>query len=131
MGNTNREMELANKSINLISEIVEEAEFFGENLLKNMRISSSAKEIVIEYMNKGTLEYSLSEVSNILTDSIEGLWKFGESFEDSINTICRRKNDNYGSIEKKEFIEYAGRAEYVKFRLEEILNILREIEKII
>lgn len=131
MGNISRETELAGKSINLISEIVEEAKFFGENLLKDIRISDSAKEIIIEDVNCSVIEYSLSEVSSVFTDSIEGLWKFGESFEDSINHICRKVYDNFGEFEKNEFIEYVGRAEYVKYRLAEIINLLRGVEKII
>lgn len=129
MGNINRMRELANDSVNFLNEIIEEAKFFGENELKSINISDSGKEIVIEDSNNSTLEYSLSEVSCILTDSITGLWNFGESFEESINIICKRTNDNYAKLEKREFIEYAGRAAYVKCRLDQILNVLRGIEK--
>lgn len=129
VGNINGMMELAHDSVNLLREIIGEAKSFGENELKSIKISDSGREIIIEDSNNSTLEYSLSEVSCILTDSIAGLWKFGESFEESINIIYKRTNDNYAKLEKGEFIEYAGRAAYTKCRLDQILNVLRGIEK--
>lgn len=57
-----------------------------------------------------TFEYNLSEVSYILTDPINGLWKFGESFEESINTILKKKQLYFSEQDKEEFIEYARKS---------------------
>ena len=99
VGNINGMMELAHDSVNLLREIIGEAKSFGENELKSIKISDSGREIIIEDSNNSTLEYSLSEVSCILTDSIAGLWKFGESFEESIKVLLTL---NISSIKQQE-----------------------------
>lgn len=34
-----------------------------------------------------------------------------------------------GELDKEQFIEYAGKDDYIKFRFNETLNILRKIER--
>ncbi|MBE6062937.1 MAG: hypothetical protein E7207_05100 [Clostridium butyricum] len=128
MGNK-REFELAYKSVELIREIIQEVKFFGEDLLKDIRIDKSYKGVVIEDVSGSTLEYSLSEVSYILTDSISGLWKFGNSFEESIKSIENRKKVSFQKLDRNQFIEYAGKIDYIKFRFNKILEELRKIER--
>jgi len=124
-----REFELAYKSVELIREIIQEVKFFGEDLLKDIRIDKSYKGVVIEDVSGSTLEYSLSEVSYILTDSISGLWKFGNSFEESIKSIENRKKVSFQKLDRNQFIEYAGKIDYIKFRFNKILEELRKIER--
>ncbi|MDD6795886.1 MAG: hypothetical protein PUE01_10840 [Clostridiaceae bacterium] len=121
---------LAYDSKILLEEVIKEVRLFGEDLIQNIIVNENGDTIILETKSQQSIEYNLSEVSYILSDKVNGLWKNGKSVFDIIETKKLMSYEKYLKLYRDDFIEYMGRIEYLSYRFEEIHCELEKIEKI-
>ena len=98
---------------------------------KDIELVNESNDIVIfENGIKEPIEYSLSEISYIFEDDIEGFNNCGSNFNEGIELALREARLEYDKLNKEEFSNYIGRFIYAQFRCEEIYNSLLELESI-
>ena len=121
---------LADEAVNLIKEFREEACVLGENPLCDVLVNESNDIVIFENGIKEPIEYSLSEISYIFEDDIEGFNNCGSNFNEGIELALREARLEYDKLNKEEFSNYIGRIIYAQLICEEIYNSLLEIESI-
>ena len=121
---------LAYDSKILLEEVIKEFRLFGEDLIQNITVNENGDTIIVETKSQQSIEYSLSEVSYILSDKVNGLWKSGKNIFDIIETKKLMSYEKYLKLYRDDFIEYIGRVEYLSYRIEEIHCELEKIERI-
>ena len=121
---------LAYDSKILLEEVIKEFRLFGEDLIQNITVNENGDTIIVETKSQQSIEYRLSEVSYILSDKVNGLWKSGKNIFDIIETKKLMSYEKYLKLYRDDFIEYIGRVEYLSYRIEEIHCELEKIERI-
>lgn len=120
---------LANEAVSLIKEFREEAYVLGGNPLYNIEVNDSNDIVIFEDKTKEPIEYSLSEISYIFEDEIEGFNNYHGKLNDGIELAIRDAKLEYTKLSKNDFSNYIGKLIYANFRCDEIYNRLLEIEK--
>lgn len=120
---------LANEAVNLIKEFREEADVLGGHPLYNIKVNDSNDIVIFEDKTKEPIEYSLSEISYIFEDEIEGFNNYHGKLNDGIELAIRDTKLEYTKLSKNDFSNYIGKLIYANFRCDEIYNRLVEIEK--
>lgn len=131
MGKQMKDQLLASEATMLIKDVIENAAFLEDNFFKSIEISEDQLTILLKDKNNNCLEYSLSEVSCIFTDEIQGLWEVEGNIFDYFEFVKEKNNEKYKELNKEEFVNYVGRLYYLQYRCEEVFRRLREIENVI
>lgn len=124
-----KEQAMANEVIILVKEIIENAVLLEGNFFQSIESSDDGSTLLLKDKNNNFLEYSLSEVSSIFSDEIQGLWEIEGNIFDYFEFVKERNNEKYNTLSKEEFINYIGRLYYLQYRCEEVYRRLRKIEK--
>ena len=124
-----KEQAMANEVIILVKEIIENAVLLEGNFFQSIESSDDGSTLLLKDKNNNFLEYSLSEVSSIFSDEIQGLWEIEGNIFDYFEFGKERNNEKYNTLSKEEFINYIGRLYYLQYRCEEVYRRLRKIEK--
>ena len=120
---------LANEAVSLIKEFREEAYVLGGNPLYNIEVNDSNDIVIFEDKTKEPIEYSLSEISYIFKDEINGFNNYDGKLNDGIELVIRDAKSEYTKLSKNDFSNYIGKLIYANLRCDEIYNRLVEIEK--
>ena len=79
-----KEQAMANEVIILVKEIIENAVLLEGNFFQSIESSDDGSTLLLKDKNNNFLEYSLSEVSSIFSDEIQGLWEIEEIMKNII-----------------------------------------------
>lgn len=120
---------LANEVVTLIREFREESCVLGENPLCDVLVNDTNDIVIFENGIKEPVEYSLSEISYIFKDGIDGFNSCGKKFNEGLELAIREAKLEYGRLSKVDFSTYIGSVIYAQFRCEEIYNRIIAIEK--
>ena len=120
--------ELAGSAYKIISELLKEAEFLGEKFSKSIIINDENDISVLDNNKKFQREYSLSEISYLLSDSIDGFWETDKSFIEYVNYLEKKIEDKYDRLDKYNFIEYCKKVYNLKYKTMNVYSTLKKIE---
>ena len=95
---------LANEAVSLIKEFREEAYVLGGNPLYNIEVNDSNDIVIFEDKTKEPIEYSLSEISYIFEDEIEGFNNYHGKLNDGIELAIRDAKLEYTKLSKNDLI---------------------------
>lgn len=123
--------ELAGSAYNIINELLKDAEFLGEKFYKSIIIDDDNDISVLDNNKKFQREYSLSEVSYLLSDSIDGFWEVDKSFIEYVNYLEKKIEDKYSELNQYNFIEYCKRVYNLKYKTLNVYSKLKEIERLV
>ncbi|ALP89732.1 hypothetical protein AB2T96_04300 [Clostridium butyricum] len=123
--------ELAGSAYNIINELLKDAEFLGEKFYKSIIIDDDNDISVLDNNKKFQREYSLSEVSYLLSDSIDGFWEVDKSFIEYVNYLENKIEDKYSELNQYNFIEYCKRVYNLKYKTLNVYSKLKEIERLV
>lgn len=123
--------ELAGSAYNIINELLKDAEFLGEKFYKSIIIDDDNDISVLDNNKKFQREYSLSEVSYLLSDSIDGFWEVDKSFIEYVNYLEKKIEDKYSELNQYNFIEYCKRVCNLKYKTLNVYSKLKEIERLV
>lgn len=123
--------ELAGSAYNLINELLKDAEFLGEKFYKSIIIDDDNDISVLDNNKKFQREYSLSEVSYLLSDSIDGFWETDKSFIEYVNYLEKKIEDKYCELNQYNFIEYCKSVYNLKYKTLNVYSKLKEIERLV
>ena len=123
--------ELAGSAYNIINELLKDAEFLGEKFYKSIIIDDDNDISVLDNNKKFQREYSLSEVSYLLSDSIDGFWEVDKSFIEYVNYLEKKIEDKYCELNQYNFIEYCKRVYNLKYKTLNVYSKLKEIERLV
>lgn len=123
--------ELAGSAYNIINELLKDAEFLGEKFYKSIIIDDDNDISVLDNNKKFQREYSLSEVSYLLSDSIDGFWEVDKSFIEYVNYLENKIEDKYSELNQYNFIEYCKRVYNLKYKILNVYSKLKEIERLV
>lgn len=123
--------ELAGSAYNIINELLKDAEFLGEKFYKSIIIDDDNDVSVLDNNKKFQREYSLSEVSYLLSDSIDGFWEVDKSFIEYVNYLENKIEDKYSELNQYNFIEYCKRVYNLKYKTLNVYSKLKEIERLV
>ncbi|APF23524.1 MULTISPECIES: hypothetical protein [Clostridium] len=123
--------ELAGSAYNIINELLKDAEFLGEKFYKSIIIDDDNDISVLDNNKKFQREYSLSEVSYLLSDSIDGFWEADKSFIEYVNYLEKKIEDKYCELNQYNFIEYCKSVYNLKYKTLNVYSKLKEIERLV
>ena len=117
------------ETVKLIKEFREEACMLGENPLEDVYLDETNDIVIIENASKEIVEYSLSEISYIFADGLDGFNSCGNKFNEGLDLAMSEAEYEYDRLTKSDFANYIGSIIYAQYRCEEIYRRIIEIEK--
>lgn len=136
MSDENKRRELIDSAYNLLNDLIISAEFLWENSTKSIIYNEREIEFSIVDFNLGfKRKYSLSEVSYILKDNVDGLWAGEKSFFGYIKFLENKLEEKLEEcLEKGKgeylFLDYCKKLYNLKVKAHLTYYKLREIEKL-
>ncbi len=115
----------------ILNELLESAKFLGESFSKSIIFNEEDTIIILDSNKDFQREYSLSEVSFILKDRVDGLWVSDKSLIEYVNYLEEKLEEKYESFDKYEFLAYCKKVYNLKYKTEIAYFKLREIEKMV
>lgn len=115
------------EAVKLLKEFREEACMLGENPIEEIYLNDTNDIVLINNINE-VLEYSLSEVSYLIEDGVDGFNCCGKRFKEGIELALSEAKYEYGKLDKIEFSKYIGSIIYAQYRCQTIYDRLIQIE---
>lgn len=123
--------ELAVSVCEIVNELLKDAKFLGDKFSKSIRVDLENNISVLDNNKNIQREYSLSEVSYLLSDRIDGFWESEESFIGYVNYLEKKIEDKYDILDQYNFIDYCKKVFNLKYKTIYVYNKLKDIEKLV
>lgn len=115
----------------ILNELLESAQFLGMNCDKKAIFDDESGIIILDNNGDFQREYSLSEVSYILKDRVDGLWQSDKSFIEYVSYLEKKLEEKYENIDNYDFHIYCKKVYNLKYKTQIAYFKLKEIEKMV
>lgn len=122
---------IADSVCKVLNELLDAAQFLKGNFTKYIVLSSENEVVITDSRNKIYKRYSLSEVSYILEDRIDGMWEGDKCFMSYVRYLENKIEECYETLGQYGFLQYCKKVYNLKAKTEIAYYKLREFEKMV